>query len=87
MKIIKTYTLLLGLALGALFAPLTWAQILPFPPTPSGPTPALTIQDSTYKKRVEPRFAKGRFAKGTIRKRDDSTLRKLGHLFSLRACL
>lgn len=61
MKIIKTYTLLLGLALGALFAPLTWAQeILPFPPTPSGSTPGLTIQDSIYKKRVEPkRLAEG----------------------------
>jgi arylsulfatase A-like enzyme len=47
--------------LGALFAPLTWAQeILPFPPTPSGSTPGLTIQDSIYKKRVEPkRLAEG----------------------------
>ena len=30
-------------------------SILPFPPTPSASTPGLTIQDSTYKKRVEPR--------------------------------
>lgn len=29
-------------------------SILPFPPTPSGSTPGLTIQDSVYKKRVEP---------------------------------
>jgi hypothetical protein len=35
-------------------------EILPFPPTPSGSTPGLTIQDSTYKKRVEPkRLAEG----------------------------
>jgi arylsulfatase A-like enzyme len=46
----------LNLALGALFAPMAGAQeILPFPPTPSGSTPGLTIQDSTYKKRVEPK--------------------------------
>ena len=31
-----------------------------FPPAPSGSTPGLTIQDSTYKKRVEPkRLAEG----------------------------
>ena len=35
-------------------------EILPFPPTPSGSTPGLTIQDSVYKKRVEPkRLAEG----------------------------
>ena len=35
-------------------------EILPFPPTPSGSTAGLTIQDSTYKKRVEPkRLAEG----------------------------
>ncbi|MEY3897002.1 MAG: hypothetical protein RLZZ214_2523, partial [Verrucomicrobiota bacterium] len=46
----------LGLALGALFFPVATAQeILPFPPAPSGSTPGLTIQDSTYKKRVEPK--------------------------------
>ena len=30
-------------------------SILPFPPTPSASTPGLTIQDSIYKKRVEPK--------------------------------
>jgi arylsulfatase A-like enzyme len=35
-------------------------EILPFPPVPSGSTAGLTIQDSTYKKRVEPkRLAEG----------------------------
>ena len=35
-------------------------EILPFPPAPSGSTPGLTIQDSTYKKRIEPkRLAEG----------------------------
>ena len=51
----------LSLALGAVFASTAGAQeILPFPPAPSGSTPGLTIQDSTYKKRVEPkRLAEG----------------------------
>ena len=50
-----------SLVLGVLFAPAALAQeILPFPPTPSGSTPGLTIQDSTYKKRIEPkRLAEG----------------------------
>ena len=40
----------------AAFPAVTAAQeILPFPPTPSGSTAGLTMQDSTYKKRVEPR--------------------------------
>lgn len=30
-------------------------EVLPFPPTPSASTPGLTMQDSLYKKRVEPR--------------------------------
>ncbi len=30
-------------------------SILPFPPTPSASTPGLTIKDSVYKKRVEPK--------------------------------
>ena len=30
-------------------------EILPFPPTPSGSTAGLTMEDSTYKKRVEPK--------------------------------
>ena len=59
----KTNTLptALALALGSFFAPAGLAQeILPFPPAPSGSTPGLTIQDSTYKKRVEPkRLAEG----------------------------
>jgi arylsulfatase len=44
-----------------LLAPQAGAQeVLPFPPTPSASTPGLTIQDSTYKKRVEPkRLAEG----------------------------
>jgi arylsulfatase len=51
----------LCLALSAIFAPTTMAQeILPFPPAPSGSTPGLTIQDFSYKKRVEPkRLAEG----------------------------
>ncbi len=46
----------LGMLLGTLLTTAAIAQeILPFPPTPSASTPGLTIQDSTYKKRVEPR--------------------------------
>jgi arylsulfatase A-like enzyme len=46
----------LGLSLAALFSSTAGAQeILPFPPAPSGSTPGLTMQDSTYKKRVEPK--------------------------------
>ena len=60
----KTNTLLsiLSLALGAVLAPTARAQeILPFPPAPSGSTAGLTMQDSIYKKRVEPkRLADGR---------------------------
>ncbi len=38
------------------FSPIASAQeILPFPPTPSASTPGLTIPDSVYKKRVEPK--------------------------------
>ncbi len=54
----KTNTLLsiLSLALGAGLAPTARAQeILPFPPAPSGSTAGLTMQDSSYKKRVEPK--------------------------------
>jgi arylsulfatase A-like enzyme len=52
----KTSIAVVSLALSALLASVTLAQeILPFPPTPSGSTPGLTIQDSTYKKRVEPK--------------------------------
>ena len=46
----------LGLALSMLFAPTARAQeVLPFPPTPSASTAGLTMQDSIYKKRVEPK--------------------------------
>jgi hypothetical protein len=42
---------------GLLFALPTGAQeILPFPLTPSASTAGLTMQDSTYKKRVEPNY-------------------------------
>ena len=53
---VKRNTLLavVNLALGAVFAPVIAAQeILPFPPTPSASTAGLTMEDSTYKKRVE----------------------------------
>jgi arylsulfatase A-like enzyme len=44
------------LALGAAIAlPAVAQEVLPFPPTPSASTPGLTMQDSTYKKRVNPR--------------------------------
>ena len=51
----------LSLALGSVFMPSATAQeVLPFPPTPSGSVAGLTIQGSTYKKRVEPkRLAEG----------------------------
>jgi arylsulfatase len=51
----------LGGLLGALFVVAAAAQeILPFPPTPSGSTAGLTMESSTYKKRVEPqRLPKG----------------------------
>jgi arylsulfatase A-like enzyme len=50
----KTKLMLLALAsgLGALTG--IAQEILPFPPTPSGSTAGLTMQDSIYKKRVEP---------------------------------
>ena len=49
-------TTALSLSLTLLFSPMAGAQeILPFPPAPSASTPGLTIQDSTYKKRVEPK--------------------------------
>ena len=51
----------LSLAMGSVFMPsATGQEVLPFPPTPSGSVAGLTIQDSTYKKRVEPkRLAEG----------------------------
>ena len=46
----------LTLALSALFTLTAGAQeVLPFPPAPSGSVAGLTIQDSVYKKRVEPK--------------------------------
>jgi arylsulfatase A-like enzyme len=46
----------LGLLLCALFSPIARAQeILPFPPAPSASTAGLTISDSIYNKRVEPK--------------------------------
>lgn len=46
----------LGLSLCALFSPIARAQeILPFPPAPSASTAGLTISDSIYNKRVEPK--------------------------------
>ncbi len=58
---INTLSAFFSLALGVQFASMAGAQeILPFPPVPSGSTAGLTIQDSTYKKRVEPkRLAEG----------------------------
>ena len=51
----------LSLALGAVCAATALAQeILPFPPTPSASTAGLTMESSTYKKRIEPkRLAEG----------------------------
>ncbi len=46
----------LGLMLGTVVTTAAIAQeVLPFPPTPSASKAGLTIQDSTYKKRVEPK--------------------------------
>ena len=46
----------LGLLLGALLTTAAIAQeVLPFPPTPSGSKAGLTMETSTYKKRVEPK--------------------------------
>ena len=57
----KTHFFIIA-ALGSLIATAKCAaaapvdgSILPFPPTPSASTAGLTIQDSTYQKRVEPR--------------------------------
>ena len=56
MRIVINLAFACGLALGGLSAAPTLAQeVLPFPPVPSASMPGLTIQDSTYKKRVEPR--------------------------------
>jgi arylsulfatase len=51
----------LGLVLGSLLGvPARSQEVLPFPPTPSASTPGLTMQDSIYQKRVEPkRLAEG----------------------------
>ena len=45
-----------GAVLGTLFAATASAQqVLPFPPTPSASKAGLTMETSTYKKRVEPK--------------------------------
>ena len=52
----KTLARAVGLSLAVLFSPIANAQeILPFPPAPSGSVAGLTIQDSIYSKRVEPK--------------------------------
>ncbi len=52
---------LLSLAVSAFVGPTAIGQeVLPFPPTPSASTAGLTMKDSTYKKRLEPkRLAEG----------------------------
>ena len=57
----KRWTSLIQMILAAAVSPVAGAQeILPFPPVPSGSSAGLTIQDSNYKKRVEPkRLAEG----------------------------
>ena len=53
---LKAGTLIGALGLSFALSPIASAQeILPFPPTPSASTAGLTIQDSVYKKRVEPK--------------------------------
>ena len=52
----KPWIAVVGLMLGLLSTLTAEAQeILPFPPTPSGSVAGLTIRDSVYKKRVEPK--------------------------------
>jgi arylsulfatase A-like enzyme len=52
----RRLTALLGALAGAMFATAAVAQeVLPFPPTPSASKAGLTIETSTYQKRVEPR--------------------------------
>jgi arylsulfatase A-like enzyme len=53
MKTIFTvFALLVG---GAIALPAGAQEVLPFPPTPSASTAGLTMQDSIYKKRVDPK--------------------------------
>ncbi len=57
-------------------------EVLPFPPTPSASTAGLTIQDSTYKKRVEPKqLAEGR----TEHPHHPDGRRRAGHALDLTA--
>ncbi|MGO3931927.1 arylsulfatase [Rhodopseudomonas pseudopalustris] len=52
----KTLAGAVSLSLAVMFSPIVNAQeILPFPPAPSGSVAGLTIQDSVYSKRVEPK--------------------------------
>src|ERR1017187_486975 len=50
-KTLVTLSLALG---GAIALPAGAQEVLPFPPTPSASTAGLTMQDSTFKKRVTP---------------------------------
>jgi hypothetical protein len=52
----KTMLAVFGLLMGAAITlPAEAQEVLPFPPTPSASTPGLTMQDSIYKKRVDPK--------------------------------
>ena len=52
---IKNWTFLLCLFIIGLSAIVSAQEILPFPPAPSGSKAGLTMESSTYKKRVEPK--------------------------------
>ena len=54
MKTTRTQNLLAAALVGAMALQAVAQEVLPFPPTPSGSTAGLTMQDSIYKKRVEP---------------------------------
>src|SRR5450755_471879 len=52
----RTLIVALGCALGVMFSLTARAQeVLPFAPTPSASTAGLTMQDSIYKRRVDPK--------------------------------
>jgi arylsulfatase A-like enzyme len=52
----KTILTVVGLLMGAAIAlPAGAQEVLPFPPTPSASTAGLTMQDSIYKNRVDPK--------------------------------
>jgi arylsulfatase len=55
-KYLPSALFLIGLVwLLSLAAPANGQEILPFPPTPSASTAGLTMQDSIYQKRIEPK--------------------------------